>query len=222
MRHWDHPESNSQFGEIRRELIESDFLEKVDTLSSALTKAEPAGKDALANVQNRHTSHVIELAIKLFENPSSEVGKPQRLEFQLVYYLLEFLQKYHQPIINKIVHEDDRHESFQKKLTFMRSYLNFFRTMIDSHMYFMKAGCDTIFDSMADSSKVSDPDLHKWIIKVTHEKIQHDEDRMGILTATPNMNLWMGQACWKCGQISDVSCHRPKGPEEYGDWLLVD
>ncbi|KAA1086906.1 hypothetical protein PGT21_015149 [Puccinia graminis f. sp. tritici] len=224
LRHFDRPNSNTKFDTIREELIQSDFLEQIHTLSSASKKAEP-GEDALPNVQNHRIARMVELAIELFENPSSETGKTERLEFQLVYYFINFLQQYHQALIKIIVHQEPRYNLFQKKLIFMGSYLNFYRNNFENYMHFLQPGRDLTFNQIVQDSRRDNRGLHNWIVKVMHEVIQHNSDRDFIFLVTPNMDLWMGQVCWRCDRPPwqcPASCHRPDYIKEEGDWLLFN
>ncbi|KNE91098.1 hypothetical protein PSTG_15494 [Puccinia striiformis f. sp. tritici PST-78] len=225
MRHapWGDPTSSPSFLNICEEFNQNHFLDKLNGLSSALIQKKP-GIDALTEPENRRVVRMIELTINHFQNPSNSrsVGKTERIEFLLVYYILDFLDRYYQPIIKTIMQERGSKTSqlFQKQIKFMRSYLNYFRYSLEFYWYFMYRGRDVDFRQLAKDAVDEDPLFDRWIIIVTHLKIRQDGLERGVIKTIPRFNLWMGQVCWKCNHPfrgCPETCHRFLEPEELGD-----
>ncbi|KAI7963946.1 hypothetical protein MJO29_004373 [Puccinia striiformis f. sp. tritici] len=177
MRHapWGDPTSSPSFLNICEEFNQNHFLDKLNGLSSALIQKKP-GIDALTEPENRRVVRMIELTINHFQNPSNSrsVGKTERIEFLLVYYILDFLDRYYQPIIKTIMQErgSETSQLFQKQIKFMRSYLTYFRHSLEFYWYFMYRGRDVDFRQLAKDAVEEDPLFDQWIIIVTHLKIR--------------------------------------------------
>ncbi|KAA1137607.1 hypothetical protein PGTUg99_009888 [Puccinia graminis f. sp. tritici] len=79
---------------------------------------------------------LVQDSIAFFQNPvshlDSEVHDPIRLEFQVVFYLLHFLDSYYHPLLNAILVQRSPSSSsstilFQNQLGFVSRYLRFYR-----------------------------------------------------------------------------------------------
>ncbi|KAH9442320.1 hypothetical protein MJO29_014980 [Puccinia striiformis f. sp. tritici] len=222
MRHLRYTKASQLFHKIREELTQGDFLDKLVRVSSVLSKQETSQED-LAEIRKTRVFQIIELALYNFRDPTGSVAKNERLEFQLVFYMIDFIDRYY-PSITNIMIPQSHSELYQKKLRFMRSYLNYFRHSADDYSYYLDPNCDKHYHRIARDSSNGNHLLFNWIITVTHSKIKHHEEIQGILKFSPDLNLWMGQTCWRCGdkfRECNPSCNRFEEPEDSGGIQLL-
>ncbi|KAI9615754.1 hypothetical protein KEM48_005528 [Puccinia striiformis f. sp. tritici PST-130] len=205
-----YPGSSQAFSAIYQEFTRNEFTEKVNSISSALIKAEP-GRDPLGERRNFPIVHMIQSAINLFRNPSEVVGgKTERIEFQLVYYIIDFLNQYYHPIMRAMAPEIKNHSAlFPTQLEFMHSYINFFRHRLEEERYHLRPENNN-FRIIAHRAIREDALLDDWILKVSNAKIQHNDNPGSLMVINPNFDYWMGQVCWKCDALSrqcEKECH---------------
>ncbi|KAI7937666.1 hypothetical protein MJO29_014981 [Puccinia striiformis f. sp. tritici] len=188
-----YPGSSQAFSAIYQEFTRNGFTEEMNGISSAMIKAEP-GRDPLGERRNFPIVHMIQSAINLFRNPSDVVGgKTERIEFQLVYYIIDFLDQYYHPIMRAMAPEIKNHSAlFPTQLEFMHSYINFFRHRLEEERYHLRPENNN-FRIIAHRAIREDALLDDWILKVSNAKIQHNETPGGLMVINPNFDYWMGQ-----------------------------
>ncbi|KNF03285.1 hypothetical protein PSTG_03550 [Puccinia striiformis f. sp. tritici PST-78] len=219
----DSPDSSQSFTRIREEILHGDFLGEVDRLSSASKRSE-LGIDVLADIQNHRIVGLIKSMVHLFQNPSRmSIGRTERLHYQLVFYIIDFIEKYYQPIFNKIVSEGGTSVLFEKQLKYMRAYLKSFQTSFEDWNYFMKPESDKTFQTMTRTSLHEDPSLHHWITTITHYKFKHNDLIRGVMYTYPRLSHWMGGTCWKCDSRywCGPACHLFFTPEDFENLLFA-
>ncbi|KAH9442316.1 hypothetical protein Pst134EB_028571 [Puccinia striiformis f. sp. tritici] len=219
----DSPDSSQSFTRIREEILHGDFLGEVDRLSSASKRSE-LGIDVLADIQNHRIVGLIKSMVHLFQNPSrTSIGRTERLHYQLVFYIIDFIEKYHQPIFNKIVSEGGTSVLFEKQLKYMRAYLKSFQTSFEDWNYFMKPESDKTFQTMTRTSLHEDPSLHHWITTITHYKFKHNDLIRGVMYTYPRLSHWMGGTCWKCDSRywCGPACHLFFTPQDFENLLFA-
>ncbi|KAH9463986.1 hypothetical protein Pst134EB_003527 [Puccinia striiformis f. sp. tritici] len=121
MRHapWDEADSSARFIEIREGFTRSDFLKHADILSSRLSNKEP-GQDSLANSETIQVVLLIKSLDTFFHDPArTMISNKEKLEYQITYYILKFIERYYRPIMDTMVPERQYDSLFQVKLSFM-------------------------------------------------------------------------------------------------------
>ncbi|KAI7953191.1 hypothetical protein MJO29_008822 [Puccinia striiformis f. sp. tritici] len=141
--------SGQRFQQLREEFLRAEFLEEARILSLALKSHEPA-TDLLEKPENIQLVNFVKDLMHYIDEPVVQdlmhytdvrkmlkTNKKERVEFQLVYYMIDFLDKYYQPIVDTIAKHREDHVSveqaeadfllFQEKLSFLRVYLKTYR-----------------------------------------------------------------------------------------------
>jgi hypothetical protein len=102
----------------------ANFLKQADSLSSALLDAPEI--EHMNMIDNIPIAQMVQSLVNDFRTPH-RTAVQIRIEFQMVFYILEFLDKYYKPIMKKILVWPINYSNLQKQLKFMGSYLKFFR-----------------------------------------------------------------------------------------------
>ncbi|POW19256.1 hypothetical protein PSHT_04865 [Puccinia striiformis] len=135
--------------------------------------------------------------VSFFQNPPRRrLSDQERLEFQMVFYILDFVDKYYQPIIEVTLPLRRHHlrAIFKKQLEYMRSYLKFFQNRSQDPSGYESTKEDEIFLTMYNDKSVENANLRRWIKEVPLKLFHHQSwlYRAG-LRRLPNFDLWMGQ-----------------------------
>ncbi|KAI9610262.1 hypothetical protein KEM48_002623 [Puccinia striiformis f. sp. tritici PST-130] len=140
--------SGQRFQQLREEFLRAEFLQEAHVLLSALDH-EPA-TNLLEKPENLRLVNFVKDLMHYIDEPVAQdvrkLGderkmlktlKKQRVEFQLVYYMIDFLDKYYHPIVdtigkrrkNQVPVEQAEADFllFQEKLRFLRVYLGTYR-----------------------------------------------------------------------------------------------
>ncbi|KAI9607162.1 hypothetical protein H4Q26_005677 [Puccinia striiformis f. sp. tritici PST-130] len=92
----DEGQLSEQFAPLRHEFLQLDFLAEVDSLSSRLSDRQDAID--LHNFNNLPIVILLDYTIQFFQNPLINFPPGQtRIEFQLVYFILDFTHRYYRP-----------------------------------------------------------------------------------------------------------------------------
>ncbi|POV99520.1 hypothetical protein PSHT_13492 [Puccinia striiformis] len=129
---------NKRFEKLRDEFLRPQFLQEARRLSSALISNHQPSINELEKADHLRVVKFVEDLMYFFEEPSMKTPpKQRRIEFQLVYYMIDYLQKFCDPVIGTIAKRTEdqkpiaRREKkvylFQDQLNFMRVYLRKFR-----------------------------------------------------------------------------------------------
>jgi hypothetical protein len=124
------------FKRIAQGFRQPEFLEQVRSLSSALRDGP--------EIQHQYPGDyalLLEIMDTLFScfqyqiPPTTLIQK--QIEFQMFYYILEFIDQYYKPILVRLLGPWGSYQLFDKQLKFMRSYLKCFRNrdQYPSYMY---------------------------------------------------------------------------------------
>jgi hypothetical protein len=179
-----------RFSEIREEFCRPQFLEDIQRLSSELKDGSES--DPLAEKRNLRTVLLIKNVIGFFQSPPwIPVSSHMRIEFLLVYYILDFLQKNYRPMMKTIrsrINENDL--LLKNQLKFIRGYLKFFQARAQDPVNFVFAEQDHTFSKMARSTTTGDLDLRDWILTSPLAIFGHTSLRLGV-HRPPDFTLWM-------------------------------
>ncbi|KAI7961119.1 hypothetical protein MJO28_001608 [Puccinia striiformis f. sp. tritici] len=129
-----------------------------------------------------------------FRNPTrTKLSDQERLEFQMVFYMLDFLDKYFQPIMKAMRERGDITSLVNKQLEFMRRYLKFFQGRFRDPASYRYVTLDQTFWTLSNEGSLEDALLRQWIYSVPLALFHHNSwlTLLG-LRQTPNLNLWMG------------------------------
>ncbi|KAI7962404.1 hypothetical protein MJO28_000498 [Puccinia striiformis f. sp. tritici] len=186
---------SDRFGAIRTVFTHNDFLQKIQLLSTA--SGHTPHQDYLEQAHYLPVVHLVNDAIDFFQVPSL-LGERDvdRLEFLVVFYMLDFLDQFYRPLVVAVLRNRSRPELLHKQLEFMRGELKFYRNRFEDPKY-PDEKQDMAFLEMFKTSYHEDTRLHGWITTVTHKlmekDLQHHEEKK-----VHDLTLWMGKECWNC------------------------
>ncbi|KAH9445139.1 hypothetical protein Pst134EA_031863 [Puccinia striiformis f. sp. tritici] len=118
------PPSGS-FSQVCAPFRELPFVNRARRLSRELVKTPDMGYRS--NIKSLSAVTAIEDLAKFFHAPPRATRSDlDRVEFQMVFYILDFVDKYFQPIIKTMIHRKEISPIFPEQLEYMRGYLRFF------------------------------------------------------------------------------------------------
>ncbi|KAI7939781.1 hypothetical protein MJO29_014517 [Puccinia striiformis f. sp. tritici] len=169
------------------------FIEEADRLTSVLRHARDAGDMRHAvRIDNHPIVGLLDWAIYSFHHPPlSELLHARRVEFQLVLFLLDFIDKYY-PLIMETATREMVDPTFLKKgLQFMMSFMKFYHNREQDPSYEYEK--DTSFFRIARWAENEHPMLAQWIDDVTDKIFKHTfwAIRPEHLQCE-ELNIWMG------------------------------
>ncbi|KAI7949020.1 hypothetical protein MJO29_010685 [Puccinia striiformis f. sp. tritici] len=140
--------------------------------------------------------NMIQDMIQFFQDPPrTKLSDQERLEFQMGFYMLDFADKYYQPILETaLLRRPENRSIFKKQLEYMRTYLKFFQSRSPDPLGYEFAQPDEPFLVVYIDMSSENDNLRQWIKQVPLTLFHHDSwlYRLG-LWRPPNFNLWMGQ-----------------------------
>ncbi|KNE89241.1 hypothetical protein PSTG_17301 [Puccinia striiformis f. sp. tritici PST-78] len=140
--------------------------------------------------------NMIQDMIQFFQDPPrTKLSDQERLEFQMGFYMLDFADKYYQPILETaLLQRPENRSIFKKQLEYMRTYLKFFQSRSPDPLGYEFAQPDEPFLVVYIDMSSENDNLRQWIKQVPLTLFHHDSwlYRLG-LWRPPNFNLWMGQ-----------------------------
>ncbi|KAA1075652.1 hypothetical protein PGTUg99_033782 [Puccinia graminis f. sp. tritici] len=176
---------SEHFASIRQRFLDVNFLEEAEVLCSLLNNAPHANH--LTEMADFRIADLIAQLIRLFQHPPIKSPPGQRtIEFQLVFYTLDFVDKYYRSIMTSISERMRNPSLFLKQLEFMRSWLAFRR----SPAYYPTRGLrEKPFVQMPTGQHdMLQYLLQSWIKQSTFELFHID----WFSDQAPAVNLWMG------------------------------
>ncbi|EFP81421.2 uncharacterized protein PGTG_07042 [Puccinia graminis f. sp. tritici CRL 75-36-700-3] len=102
----------------------AEFLKQADSLSSALLDAPEI--EHMNIIDYTPIAQLVRSLVNNFRTPDRRAVQI-RIQFQMIFYILEFLDQYYKPIVRKVLVWPNNYSDLQKELKFMGSYLKFFR-----------------------------------------------------------------------------------------------
>ncbi|KAA1083656.1 hypothetical protein PGT21_002796 [Puccinia graminis f. sp. tritici] len=102
----------------------AEFLKQADSLSLALLDAPEI--EHMNIIDNTPIAQLVRSLVNNFRTPDRRAVQI-RIQFQMIFYILEFLDQYYKPIVRKVLVWPNNYSDLQKELKFMGSYLKFFR-----------------------------------------------------------------------------------------------
>ncbi|KAI7961774.1 hypothetical protein MJO28_002263 [Puccinia striiformis f. sp. tritici] len=183
--------SSERFSEIRSELCQDRFFEVAQKFSLALSKA-PDMKYRDED-ENGSIVNLIDELIKFFQDPPRELlSDKERIEFQIIFYSLDFLDNYFQPIMVAMARRQMIPPLFRKQLDYMRSFLRFFQKQFQDPSVFRYLTQDQTFMKMHRDRDVENESLRQWIetVPLTLFRDIGWSDRFGI-RRSPRFTIWM-------------------------------
>ncbi|EFP90253.2 uncharacterized protein PGTG_16531 [Puccinia graminis f. sp. tritici CRL 75-36-700-3] len=102
----------------------AEFLKQADSLSAALLDAPEI--EHMNTIYNAPIAQLVRSLVNDFRIPD-RTAVQIRIQFQMTFYILEFLDQYYKPIMMKALVWPNNYSDLQKELKFMGSYLKFFR-----------------------------------------------------------------------------------------------
>ncbi|KAA1136516.1 hypothetical protein PGTUg99_034525 [Puccinia graminis f. sp. tritici] len=163
-----------------------EFLEQARSLSLALLD-EP-------EIQHHVTGNYVLLVDTMdtlfscfrFRIPTTMLVQ-SRIEFQMIYYILEFIDEYYKPILVRLLGIWGSYQLLAKQLKFMRSYLKCFRNR-DQYPSYMYKNLDMSFVTVFDAQ------LQPWIQERLIDAF-NNKNWLEIRGTVPHkkFNTWMSQ-----------------------------
>ncbi|KAI7946055.1 hypothetical protein MJO29_012443 [Puccinia striiformis f. sp. tritici] len=179
-----------RFAEIREGISQVEFLEDAESLRTALINTiDPS--EIVTEREHSSIFLLIEKLINFFQEPEITLNSDQRrIEFQLVYYTLAFLENYYPSIIEAIVKRKGQPTLFKNQLDFMTKYLRFYRNRRNQEdPKYLGANPDITFLKMA-----TDNHFRQWMRIFTFKIFGHTS----CIETEPEsrhqeFNVWMGK-----------------------------
>ncbi|KAH9466811.1 hypothetical protein Pst134EB_001860 [Puccinia striiformis f. sp. tritici] len=191
-RSWENLRPSDRFEEIRTSFTHDDFLQKVHALSDALSKTPH--QNHLPRNEYLPVVSLVNHALDFFQRPSLlKETDSDRLEFLVVYYILDFMDQFYRPIVTEILRNKSHPELFDKQLKFMRGNLKFYQNRVEGPNY-PDEKQDMAFLETYKSSLYEDGRLHGWIKAVANDLMQQNLPYHGKKPFT----LWMDRNCYNC------------------------
>ncbi|POW18144.1 hypothetical protein PSHT_06146 [Puccinia striiformis] len=104
---WGYRGPSPRLAEIRSEFIRSDFLGNLDGLSPEIIH-QKLDEHAGSEFNDHPIVHLIATMTNAFRMPSRNSVRPtKKLDFQMMYYIIDFLEEYYQPIMKAMIPESD-------------------------------------------------------------------------------------------------------------------
>ncbi|KAI7957705.1 hypothetical protein MJO29_005922 [Puccinia striiformis f. sp. tritici] len=193
------------FTKIHHEFNQPEFLEQAHSLSLALKDEDvPATINHLMN--GSPIASFTEKLIDFFKNPEMKTPdlEQRRIEYQLVYYMLNFLDRNHPQIISKTVkrtenilpmEKRDKHRYvFEEQLEFMRGYLKQFPNQNRDDYYTGEAQDLSRFGKMVLDSSGKFHLFRNWIDTYVVKIFDHtDWINWSRRNKRLQFDLWMGK-----------------------------
>ncbi|KAI9618018.1 hypothetical protein KEM48_006958 [Puccinia striiformis f. sp. tritici PST-130] len=179
------------FPKFAQSYVRIDFFEVAQKFSLALSKA-PDMKYRDED-ENGSIVNLIDELIKFFQDPPRELlSDKERIEFQIIFYSLDFLDNYFQPIMVAMARRQMIPPLFRKQLDYMRSFLRFFQKQFQDPSVFRYLTQDQTFMKMHRDRDVENESLRQWIetVPLTLFRDIGWSDRFGI-RRSPRFTIWM-------------------------------
>ncbi|POV97759.1 hypothetical protein PSHT_14373 [Puccinia striiformis] len=174
------------FTEISQLFRRPESLQEMDGLSSSLRK-ESEIFHVLDRKENLPTVSLIIELISYFRFPRAAYAH-RKIEFQLVYYILEFLEDHYQPVMDAILQQRPNDLDLRKQLEFINGLLKFFRNR-DQYPISTYENPDISFWTMTKGGSA----LSTWIDSYILGESHHVTIFKDLVTAAPNQKftIWM-------------------------------
>ncbi|KAI7966601.1 hypothetical protein MJO29_002349 [Puccinia striiformis f. sp. tritici] len=137
---------------------------------------------------------LIDDMIKFFQDPPrGELPTDKdRVEFQIIFYSLDFFDKYFQPIMGAMKRTQMIPQLFEQQLDYMRSFLKFFQNQLQDpslYQYFKK---DRTFMKMYRDRSAENESLRQWI-KIVPLTLFYDIKIPSLfgIRRSPKFSMWM-------------------------------
>ncbi|KAI7965899.1 hypothetical protein MJO29_001647 [Puccinia striiformis f. sp. tritici] len=181
---------SNRFSLIKDLFSEHQFLIGVQQLCETLGKTPEM--DYRASDENRSIVDLIQDLIHFFRNPPrTSLSDRERLEFQMGFYMLEFLDKYFQPIMKAMQRRGEVSPLLHRQLEFMRVYLKFYQGRFQDPAGYRYVTLDQSFWTSSTDGSLEDANLREWI-KTVPLSLFHQNCWLNLLLRRP-LNLWMGK-----------------------------
>ncbi|KAI7966602.1 hypothetical protein MJO29_002350 [Puccinia striiformis f. sp. tritici] len=187
-----HPNISSRdFSQIRSRFCEDAFFMLARRLSSALRTAPDMtyrAQDGSLSVVN-----LIDDMIKFFQDPPRLLlSDKERIEFQIIFYSLDFFDQYFHPILNAMTRRRMISPLFTQQLDYMRSFLKFFQNQFQDPSLYQYFKQDQPFMKMYRDRSADNESLRQWIKTVPLALFPHINmpSRFGI-RRSPKFSMWM-------------------------------
>ncbi|KAI7938116.1 hypothetical protein MJO28_015036 [Puccinia striiformis f. sp. tritici] len=191
---------SEKFDEIRKTFLHDEFLERVHRLSSEIIKKPDA--DLREEKDNMTMVLFMGRLMRFFREPEMKTPpKQKKIEYQLVYYILNFFDAYHPPILKamldmwekRLPQSQQMQNTFllQDELEFMRVYLATYRNSND-RTYPQTELQIMPFVSMFMDDRNRYSQFHRWV-KIFFVEIfdHHDWHESNFINRYQRFNIWM-------------------------------
>ncbi|KAI7933475.1 hypothetical protein MJO29_009219 [Puccinia striiformis f. sp. tritici] len=174
------------FTEISQLFRRPESLQEIDGLSSSLRK-ESDIFHVLDRKENLPTVSLIIELISYFRFPRAAYAH-RKIEFQMVYYILEFLEDHYQPVMDAMLQQRPNDLDLRKQLEFINGLLKFFRNR-DQYPISTYENPDISFWTMTKGGSA----LSTWIDSYILGESHHVTIFKDLVTAAPNQKftIWM-------------------------------
>jgi hypothetical protein len=184
-----------EFSKIQAVVTRTNFLAEIDRILGEIA-AEPE-RNPLLEMANYETNSMVVRVINFLEDPpQTESIHTQRLEFQVVYYLADFLNTYAKPILKGTARLMGEESSFYKQLGFLNGYFKYFHNLFQDPN-FPKEKQDPTFLVTLKHSSSHDLSFYFWVDSVI-QPIFRQKKLIDGVDGAPNYSLWMGKYCSYC------------------------
>ncbi|KAH9452100.1 hypothetical protein Pst134EB_016058 [Puccinia striiformis f. sp. tritici] len=177
------------FEDIRVRFTRDGFLEDADRLSLAISN-NPRNVDFSDDGNTRTIILVDHVLLYLDDCPEAMNKMNNRVAFQVVFYISNFLREYYHPIVQAV---DNRTGiSTYAQFDFLRGYLKFFRNRFEDPSSLQKPVDLTSLRMRLDPSHITKYFI-EWTDIVTAREFGHLDVFVRPKSRPPNFSPWMGQ-----------------------------
>ncbi|EFP84437.1 uncharacterized protein PGTG_10157 [Puccinia graminis f. sp. tritici CRL 75-36-700-3] len=156
----------------RFEKIRNSF-HQIDFLNQALISLAPGTSHHDKSIKDLAIVDLMQDLIKFLQEPEMETDpKQRRIEYQLVYYMMDFLQIYYNSITETVVQDREDRLLVKNQFGFMSAFLKYYRNYYQDNSGYRREHYDDMstFGSMA-TSESGDPQFQEWIHKFVNKII---------------------------------------------------
>ncbi|POW18148.1 hypothetical protein PSHT_06128, partial [Puccinia striiformis] len=189
---------STAFHQICETLTESSFLEEADIISSLTSNQHRI--DVLRDAENLPIIKMMGAVVRFLHHPAKRCTNKTRVEFQVVYYVADFLNKYYRPLFEAVmIRENWNLTLFRDQMNYLGAYLQLFRNRSDDTNHLAQSQLESFLNLPEPNNIFRSTPLIKWMKDVATSTFDHKLTLdYHLLDKSPPFTLWMGQSCCYC------------------------
>ncbi|KAI9608508.1 hypothetical protein H4Q26_004691 [Puccinia striiformis f. sp. tritici PST-130] len=138
--------------------------------------------------------------VRFLHHPAKRCTNKTRVEFQVVYYVADFLNKYYRPLFEAVmIRENWNLTLFRDQMNYLGAYLQLFRNRSDDTNHLAQSQLESFLNLPEPNNIFRSTPLIKWMKDVATSTFDHKLTLdYHLLDKSPPFTLWMGQSCCYC------------------------